>query len=73
MYYKERGIVHLMCAPYHPARDGAAERLIQTYKQASRKSLKPPRKAVVEFLMQYRRTTTADVLQDQWATLQASC
>ena len=29
----ERGITHLTGAPYHPATNGAAERLIQTFKQ----------------------------------------
>ena len=53
---KENGIVHLTGAPYHPATNGAAERLIQTFKQALRKSGLPPRKALQEFLMQYRRT-----------------
>jgi len=55
VYCKERGIVH----PYRPATNRAAERLILTFKQALRKSSKPPKKAVVEFLMQYRRTPTA--------------
>lgn len=53
---KERGITHLTGAPYHPATNGAAERLVQTFKQALRKSSLPPRKALQEFLMQYRRT-----------------
>nr|KAG5707111.1 hypothetical protein BaRGS_011822 [Batillaria attramentaria] len=35
---KERGITHLTGAPYHPATNGAAERLVQTFKQALRKS-----------------------------------
>ena len=53
---KENGIVHLTGAPYHPATNGAAERLVQTFKQSLRKSNLPPRKALQEFLMQYRRT-----------------
>ena len=56
---KERGIVHLTGAPYHPATNGAAERLIQSFKQALRKSLSPPQQALQEFLIQYRRTPTA--------------
>ena len=55
-YCKERGIVHLTGAPYHPATNGAAERMIQTFKRALRKSKKPPKKAAVQFLMVYRRT-----------------
>ena len=61
VYCKERGIVHLTGAPYHPATNGAAERLIQSFKQALRKSSKPPREAVLEFLMFYRRTPTTSV------------
>ena len=53
---KERGITHLTGAQYHPATNGAAERLVQTFKQALIKSSLPPRAATLEFLMQYRRT-----------------
>jgi transposase InsO family protein len=53
---KTKGITHLTGAPYHPATNGAAERLVQTFKNALKKSSKPPRKALLEFLMQYRRT-----------------
>jgi len=53
---KERGITHLTGAPFHPATNGAAERLVQTFKQALRKSSRPPKQALQEFLMQYRRT-----------------
>ena len=52
----ERGIIHLTGAPYHPATNGAAERLVQTFKQSIRKSSLPPKQALQEFLMQYRRT-----------------
>ena len=51
-----RGIIHLTGAPYYPATNGAAERLVQTFKQALRKSEMSPRQALSEFLMQYRRT-----------------
>ena len=57
---RERGITHLTGAPYHPATNGAAERLVQTFKQALSKSSLPPRAALQEFLMQYRRTPLAD-------------
>ena len=59
-FCKDKGIVHLTGAPYHPETNGAAERLIQTFKQALRKSSKTPKKAMLEFLMQYRRTPTAN-------------
>ena len=55
---KERGITHLTGAQYHPATNGAAERLVQTFKQALRKSSLPQKRALQEFLMQYRRTPT---------------
>ena len=58
-YCKDRGIVHLTGAPYFPATNGAAERLIQTFKQSLHKSSKPPKQALLEFLMQYRRTPTS--------------
>ena len=53
---KENGIIHLTGAPYHPATNGAAERLVQTFKKALKKSSLPPKKALQEFLMQFRRT-----------------
>ena len=55
----KRGITHLRGAPYHPATNGAAERLVQSFKQALRKSALPPRLALLEFLQQYRRTPLA--------------
>ena len=56
---RERGIIHLTGAPY-PATNGAAERLVQTFKQSLSKSSLPPREALQEFLMQYRRTPLAE-------------
>ena len=56
LWCQSRGIVHLTGAPYHPATNGSAERLVQTFKQALKKSSLPPRKALQEFLMQFRRT-----------------
>ena len=52
-YCKERKIIYLTNAPYHPAANGAAERLVQTFKQALRKTSKAPRKALSEFFMHY--------------------
>ena len=52
----QHNIVHLTGAPYYPATNGAAERLVQSMKQSLRKSSKPPKKALKDFLMQYRRT-----------------
>ena len=53
---KSRGIVHLTGAPYHPATNGAAERLIQTFKRSLTKSETLPRVSLQRFLVQYRRT-----------------
>ena len=53
---QREGITHLTGALYHPATNGAAERLVETFKQALTKSSLPPRAAALEFLMQYRRT-----------------
>ena len=59
-YCQDRGIIHLTGAPYHPSTNGAAERLVQTFKQAIRKSERDPKEATVEFLMQYRRSPVAN-------------
>ncbi|XP_067940420.1 uncharacterized protein [Watersipora subatra] len=53
---RDRGIVHLTGAPYHPATNGAAERLVQSFKQALKKLELPPNLALTEFFMHYRRT-----------------
>lgn len=55
---KERGIMHLTGAPYHPATNGAAERMVQSFKRALRKSTLSPKAAIQQFLIQYRRTPT---------------
>ena len=58
-YCSERGILHLTGPPYHPESNGAAERLIQTFKKGMRKSVHENKNdALREFLIQYRRTPT---------------
>lgn len=59
---KSRGIIHLTGAPFHPATNGAAERLVQSFKKALKKSSLPPKQALQEFLIQYRRTPLASGL-----------
>jgi len=44
-FCKENGIVHLTGLPYRPATNDAAERLVQTFKQALKKSTKVPKDA----------------------------
>ncbi|XP_005095757.1 uncharacterized protein K02A2.6-like [Aplysia californica] len=56
---EQRGIQHLHGAPLHPETNGAAERLVQTFKQSLEKSDLPPADALREFLMHYRRTPLA--------------
>ncbi|XP_014773694.1 uncharacterized protein K02A2.6-like [Octopus bimaculoides] len=56
---KEHGITYLTGAPYYPAINGAAERLVLSFKQALRKSSLLLKQALQEFLMQYRRTLTS--------------
>ncbi|RUS86760.1 hypothetical protein EGW08_005483 [Elysia chlorotica] len=55
----ERGFEHLHGALYHPKTNGAAERLIQTFKHSLKKSDLPPGDTLQEFLMHYRRTPLA--------------
>ena len=57
---RECGIVHRTGAPYHPAPNGAAERRVRIFKQALNKSTLPPKAALQEFFMQYRRTPHAE-------------
>ena len=55
-FCNERGIYHLTGASYHPATNGSAERLVQSFKQSLKKSCLPRKEALQEFLLQYRRT-----------------
>ncbi|XP_062507885.1 uncharacterized protein K02A2.6-like [Corticium candelabrum] len=56
----ERVMVHLTGAPYHPATNSAAERLVQTFKRFLKKSKKSPKEPLQEFIMQYRRSPLAN-------------
>ena len=51
-----RSIKHRTGVPYHPATNGAPERLVQSLQQSLKNSKLPPRPTLQEFLMQYRHT-----------------
>jgi len=46
---KRMEFIHLTGAPYNPATNGAAERLVQTFKLALKKSTKAPKDALQDF------------------------
>ena len=57
---KLNGIKHIRCAPYHPASNGAVERLVQTFKKAMKTAKECGKedlqKALSSFLVTYRTT-----------------
>ena len=58
-FIKSNGIPHITSAPYHPATNGLAEKLVQTFKQALRsmfQSSKPLKEKLTKFLIAYRNT-----------------
>ena len=55
-FVSARGIRHITSAPYHPATNGLAERMVQTFKGHLRKSNVPLRLALDQFLFNYRLT-----------------
>ena len=61
-FLKMNGVKHLRSAPYHPASNGAAERVVQTVKQAIRAGSQNGltlEHALAQFLLQYRSTPHA--------------
>ena len=58
-FIKSNGIRHITSAPYHPAPNGLAERLVQIFKQAWRsmfQSSKPVKEKLTTLLIAYRNT-----------------
>ena len=64
-FCKSNAIKHLWVAPYHPASNGLAERMVQTFKQAMRRTKNegPLQHRIANFLLTYRTTshTTTNV------------
>ena len=61
-FLTNNGIRHIKTSPYHPASNGAAERVVQTVKKALRAGLRedvPLEQALATFLLQYRNTPHA--------------
>ena len=61
-FMRSNGIRHSRTTPYHPASNGAAERLVQSVKQALRAALSagaPLGQALATFLLRYRTTPHA--------------
>ena len=61
-FMKSNGVKHSKCSPYHPSSNGAAERLVQTFKRSLRASVQKGRslqQALCDFLLSYRNTPHA--------------
>ncbi len=58
-FLKSNGIRHFRSAPYHPSTNGAAERLVQTFKRSFTKGKKEGKSdeyILANFLLWYRTT-----------------
>ena len=59
-FTKRNGIRHLTTTPYHPSTNGLAERAVQIFKEAMRKSQSGDLKTkLARFLLHYRTTPHA--------------
>ena len=61
-FMTENGVKHIRTSPYHPASNGAAERLVQTVKQALKAGYEPGiplEQTLAAFLLRYRTTPHA--------------
>ena len=56
-FLRQNGIRHVLCAPYHPASNGEAERFVRTFKKAMKTAGGKTRNhACQQFLLSYRAT-----------------
>ena len=58
-FCKSKAIKHVWVAPYHPASNGLAERMVQTFKQVMRRTMNdglPWQHCIADFLLTYRTT-----------------
>ena len=63
-FCKANDIKHIRVSPYHPASNGLAERMIQTFKQSMKKTAKdgvPLQQRLANFLLTYRTTLQATI------------
>ena len=61
-FCKGNGVKHIWVSPYHPASNGLAERMVQTFKQAMKKTAKDNlslQQRLANFLLTYRTTPQA--------------
>ena len=59
VFMRENGIKHVRTAPYHPASNGLAERLVKSFKHSLAANSKPVSLALADFLLRYRSTPHA--------------
>ena len=62
VFLRSNGVKHIRSAPYHPATNGAIERMVQTMKQSLKAGLSqgiPVEQALMKFLLHYRITPHA--------------
>ena len=61
-FMKSNGVKHIKCPPYHPSSNGAAERLVQTFKRSLKAFVQRGRsiqQGLCDFLLSYRSTLHA--------------
>ena len=55
-FMKCNGIRYVRCTPYHPSSNGLAEKAVQTFKEAMKKTKGDIDDRIARFLLQYRIT-----------------